>query len=70
MKTQDREPPAKLSIKPVAGIAATESVAKTGTKTLTVIEGAKRLAAYTAVDQHIHPHHRVCIRRVDDPPIS
>lgn len=29
------------------------------TQAATIIEGAKQLAAYTAVDHHILPHHKV-----------
>ena len=30
------------------------------TNSASVIEGAKRLAAYAAVDQHVLPYHKVC----------
>lgn len=33
--------------------------ASTVTSAASVIEGAKQLAAYTAVDQHVLPHHKV-----------
>jgi hypothetical protein len=33
--------------------------ASTVTSAASVIEGAKQLAAYTAVDHHIQPHHKV-----------
>jgi len=51
-------PPAKLAISSVMGVPQ-EPRLNDVPKTLSVIETSKRLAAYTAVDQHVKPEHRI-----------
>jgi hypothetical protein len=46
----------KVSLDPTLATAPASDI----TNSASVIEGAKRLAAYAAVDQHILPHHKVC----------
>lgn len=50
---------APLHSKPDPKLQTRQSVPPTNPEALNAVEASKQLAAYAAVDQHIHPHHRV-----------